>query len=29
MSLLRAEHLVKRYRSRIVVKDVSLSVENG
>ncbi len=29
MSLLRAEHLVKRYRSRIVVKDVSISVENG
>ncbi len=29
MSLLRAEHLVKRYRSRLVVKDVSLSVENG
>ncbi|MHB8352854.1 MAG: LPS export ABC transporter ATP-binding protein [Burkholderiales bacterium] len=29
MSLLHAEHLVKRYRSRIVVKDVSLSVENG
>jgi lipopolysaccharide export system ATP-binding protein len=29
MSQLRAEHLVKRYRSRTVVKDVSLSVENG
>ncbi len=29
MSLLCAEHLVKRYRSRIVVKDVSISVENG
>lgn len=29
MSLLRAEHLVKRYRSRVVVKDVSISVENG
>ncbi|MDE1942350.1 MAG: LPS export ABC transporter ATP-binding protein [Betaproteobacteria bacterium] len=29
MSLLRAEHLVKRYRSRVVVRDVSLSVENG
>ena len=29
MSQLRADHLVKRYRSRLVVKDVSLSVENG
>ncbi|QKE41225.1 MAG: LPS export ABC transporter ATP-binding protein [Ferrovum myxofaciens] len=29
MSQLRAEHLVKRYRARQVVKDVSLTVENG
>lgn len=28
-SQLRAEHLVKRYRSRQVVRDVSLTVENG
>ena len=29
MSQLRVEHLLKRYRSRTVVHDVSLSVENG
>jgi lipopolysaccharide export system ATP-binding protein len=29
MSLLKAEHLSKRYKSRTVVKDVSLQVENG
>ncbi len=29
MSQLRAEHLVKKYRSRTVVRDVSFSVENG
>ncbi|NDU85403.1 MAG: LPS export ABC transporter ATP-binding protein [Ferrovum sp.] len=29
MSQLRAERLVKRYRSRQVVRDVSLTVENG
>jgi lipopolysaccharide export system ATP-binding protein len=29
MSLLRAENLRKQYRSRVVVQDVSLSVENG
>ena len=29
MSLLKAENLRKQYRSRVVVQDVSLSVENG
>ena len=29
MSQLRVEHLLKRYRSRTVVHDVSLSVDNG
>jgi lipopolysaccharide export system ATP-binding protein len=29
MSLLKAENLKKQYRSRVVVHDVSLSVENG
>jgi lipopolysaccharide export system ATP-binding protein len=29
MTQLRVEHLLKRYRSRTVVHDVSLSVENG
>ena len=26
---LRAEHLIKKYKSRTVVKDVSLDVEQG
>ena len=26
---LRAEHLIKKYKSRTVVKDVSLNVEQG
>ncbi len=29
MSILRAEHLLKKYRSRVVVRDVSLQVEDG
>lgn len=29
MMILRAEHLIKKYKSRTVVKDVSVQVEQG